>query len=199
MFPVILFLSPCKQPLKAWCTLRNNLRQNILTRHWKIINYLSSLSFIQSKVRSDSTCLTQDMNIYIQALVSCVRLKMLDSCPLLLCVSIHACGSYRCCVWSIHVKNRAEMWKHLLWLAARSCVCCEMGHSSEGKAGCYSRASLERREGVWVSLRAELLLHCLYYCWWSEKEISLVWVWKIPFKKGYRRKKEIFFPNNHLL
>lgn len=56
-FPVILFLSPCKQPLKAWCTLRNNLRQSILTSHWKTINCLSYLSFIQSKVRSDSECL----------------------------------------------------------------------------------------------------------------------------------------------
>lgn len=100
MLPVTLFLSPCKQPLKAWCTLRNNLRQNILTRHWEIINCLSSLSFIQSKVRSDSKWLNyiRHMRIYIQALVSCVRLKILHSYPSLLCLSIHACGSYRCCI-----------------------------------------------------------------------------------------------------
>lgn len=100
MFPVILFLNPCKQPLKAWRTLRNNLRQNIMTRHWKIINCLSSLSFIQSKVKSDSKWLNYPscMKIYIQALVSCVRLKILHSCPSLLCLNIHACGSYRCCV-----------------------------------------------------------------------------------------------------
>lgn len=107
----LLFSFSCMQPLKAWCTLRNNLRQNILTRHWKIINSLSSLPFIQSKVRIDSKCLTGDMKIYIQALVSCVRLKMLLCCPPLLWLSIHACGSFRCCVWSICVRNRAEIWK----------------------------------------------------------------------------------------
>lgn len=87
--PVILFLSPWKQPLKIWCTLRNKLRQNILTRHWKImleyfmwvkerINCFSSFSFIQSKVRSDSKWLnyTRHTRIYIQTPMSYVRLKV---------------------------------------------------------------------------------------------------------------------------
>lgn len=145
---------------------------------------------MRSKVKSDSKCLSYTRHEYLHpALMSCVRLNMLHSCPLLLCLSILACTSYRCCVWSIHVRNRAEIWKLLLWLATTSCVCCQMGHSSEGKPGCNSRASLERSEGVWVSLRAELPVQCLHYCWWSEREISLVWVWKIPLKKWYRRRK----------
>lgn len=123
-FPVILFLSPCKQPLKAWCTLRNNLRHSILTSHWKTINCPISPSFRAKWEVTPNVLITQDNCRWKSTSRPwCpVRLRMLHSCPLLLCLSIHACGSYRCCVWSIHVKNRAEIWKLLLWIATTSCL-----------------------------------------------------------------------------
>ncbi|KAM4780527.1 RWD domain-containing protein 4 isoform 1-T1 [Cyanocitta cristata] len=66
-----------------------------LPRGWNWVDVIKV-----TKVRSDSKWLnyTRHMRIYIQALVSCVRLKILHSYPSLLCLSVHAYGSYRCCI-----------------------------------------------------------------------------------------------------
>ncbi|KAM3672694.1 RWD domain-containing protein 4 isoform 1-T1 [Ammospiza maritima maritima] len=65
-----------------------------LPRGWNWVDVIKV-----NKVKSDSKCLSYTRHEYLHpALVSCVRLNMLYSCPLLLCLSILACGSYRCCV-----------------------------------------------------------------------------------------------------
>lgn len=61
MFPVILFLSSCKQPLKAWCTLRNNFKQKILTRHWKLTVCPLSPSFRAKWGVTPNGLITQDV------------------------------------------------------------------------------------------------------------------------------------------
>ena len=125
----------------------SEIRKDILTRHWKItseymmwvkerINCFSSLSFIQSKVRSDSKWLnyTRHMRIYVQTPVSYVRLKVCPS-SLKFYIAIPCCCVWAfmlvvptvVCVLSIRVYNTAEIWKLLLWLPTASCLCCEMG------------------------------------------------------------------------
>lgn len=61
LFPVILFLSSCKQPLEAWCTLRNNFEQKILTRHWKLTVRPLSPSFRAKWGVTPNGLITQDV------------------------------------------------------------------------------------------------------------------------------------------
>lgn len=174
VLPVTLFLSPWKQPLKVWCTLRNKLRQNILTSHWRIlleylmwvkerINCFSSLSFIQSKVRSDSKWLnyTRCMRICIQTPVSYVRLQVcLSSFKFYIAIPCYSVWASMLvvptvvCVLSIYVCRNLKTLTVIayckllvLWDGVRA-------QQRERKPDYNCTALVERSGVVWVSLRA---------------------------------------------